>query len=59
MIDPDPLGGGGQHPVQFVMKSTLEYLELDQAIAPFLAEAKRYRRTPVGQHGPEPRHSRL
>ncbi|MFZ4789716.1 MAG: efflux RND transporter permease subunit [Candidatus Competibacteraceae bacterium] len=39
-INPDPLGGGGQAPVQFVLKSTLEYAQLNQAIQPFLAEIR-------------------
>jgi multidrug efflux pump len=41
-INPDPLGGGGQYPIQFVLKSTLEYPVLDQAVQPFLAELRRY-----------------
>jgi multidrug efflux pump len=39
-VNPDPLGGGGQAPVQFVLKSTLEYAQLNQAIQPFLAEIR-------------------
>ncbi|MCB1919343.1 MAG: efflux RND transporter permease subunit [Candidatus Competibacteraceae bacterium] len=41
-INPDPLGGGGQYPIQFVLKSTLEYSQLDQAIQPFLAEIRQH-----------------
>ncbi|MCC6134322.1 MAG: efflux RND transporter permease subunit [Candidatus Contendobacter sp.] len=39
-VNPDPLGGGGQAPVQFVLKSTLEYAQLNEAIQPFLTEAR-------------------
>lgn len=41
-VNPDPLGGGGQAPVQFVLKSTLEYDPLNQAIQPFLTEIRQY-----------------
>ncbi len=40
MVDPNPLGGGGQAPVQFVLKSTLDYPQLDRAIRNFVAELK-------------------
>ncbi len=41
-IDAVPLGGGGQDPVQFVLKSTLEYPQLTQAIQPFLTEMRQH-----------------
>ena len=42
LIDPNPLGGGGQASVQFVLKSSLDYSRLNQAIKPFLKKLREY-----------------
>ncbi|GGC57628.1 acriflavin resistance protein [Siccirubricoccus deserti] len=42
MIDPSPLGGGGQFPVQFMLKSIMDHRELAAAAKPLLEEMRRH-----------------
>lgn len=42
MIDPNPLGGGGQFPIQFILKSTLEHAELLEAARPLVEAMQRH-----------------
>jgi multidrug efflux pump len=42
MIDPNPLGGGGQYPIQFILKATLEHRELLEAAQPLIEAMQRH-----------------